>query len=218
VTIHVERSLLRIRVRGEALDWSTPMERIRASRYKPNARLIPHPPMLTGESLDDYLRLHSAFEDLIKPQDAFEDMLVADVPEATWEMLRFRRFKVCIMESARRPALSKLLAYGLQVVESDEADELSERFFSDPAVRKEVLQMLQKFNLNEGAIEAEAMRLVLDDLETVDKMLLRAEKRREDAFRFIDAYRHELAVRCRAASEVLLEQSGAEVLPSEQED
>jgi hypothetical protein len=98
-------------------------------------------------------------------------------------------------------------------MDDDDAAKLSDRFFSDDSARKEVLQILQKFNLDEGAIEAEAIRQVLDELETADKMLLLAETRRERTLRLVAEYPEKLALRCKHASELVLEHAA-----SKQED
>jgi hypothetical protein len=144
-------------------------------------------------------------------------VLVSNITAAIWEMVRYRWFKPSIISVMRRTALSSLLAYRLQIMESDDAERLSERFFSDDSARKEVLQILQKFDLDERAIEAEAMRLVLDELEKADKMLVTAERRHVGDWRLIGEYRDALAARCKQASE-LVEQDGTYVLRSEQED
>jgi hypothetical protein len=76
-----------------------------------NQRLIPHPPMLSGESEEEFLRLYSALEDAIEPRDILEEMLVAELAAANWEILRLRRFKALVIENQRRSALSSLLWY-----------------------------------------------------------------------------------------------------------
>jgi hypothetical protein len=192
------------------------VERVKLKYGNLNQRLIPHPPMLSGVSEEDFLRPSSALEDAIKPRDFLEETLVADVAAAVWEILRLRRFKAWVIETQRRSALSNLLWYRLQVMQEEEADRVSARFFSDESARTEVLEILHRSNLDEGAIEAEAMRDVLDQLETADKMLVMAEARRERALRLID-YRQQLAARCRNASDLLLRDGGTYGLPSKRE-
>jgi hypothetical protein len=162
--------------------------------------------------------LYSAFEDLIKPGDILEDMLVAEIAAAVWEMLRLRRFKALVIETSRRSALCHLLAYRLQVTNREDAEKLSDRFFSEDSARTEVSQILQKFNLDERAIEAEAIRDVLDELERADKMLMLAETRRERALRLVADYRQELAHRCKHASDVVLKDGVNYAVPAELED
>jgi len=192
------------------------VERVKLKYGNLNERLIPHPPMLSGESEEDFLRLSSALEDAIKPSDILEEMLVAEVAASLWDILRWRRFKALVIENQRRSALSSLLWYRLQVMQEEEADRLSEAFFSENSARTEVLGILQRFNLDERAIEAEATRDVLDQLEKADKMLVNAEVQRERALRLID-YRQELAARCRRASDLLLRDGGTYALPSKRE-
>ena len=55
-------------------------------------------------------------------------------------------------------------------------------WFSKPEARKEVLELLADFRLDEFAIEAEAIGSVFSELELLDKMLTLLESRRNKAF------------------------------------
>lgn len=54
-------------------------------------------------------------------------------------------------------------------------------------------ELLGQFQLDEGAIEAEAFRLSSEDLERLVRMLTLAEVRREKALRFVADYREGLS-------------------------
>jgi hypothetical protein len=178
-----------------------------------NLQLLPNPPMLMGESLDDFLALKSALEEVIRPQDMLEQILIAHYAEDTWECLRLRRFKVEIINCRQRPALKNLLYDNLQLVGEKKAEALSLAFFTDQNARKEVLQFFGQLNLGEGAIEAEAIRQLLNELEQADKLLAFAEGSRRRALQQIREHREGLAsIVERAANRVLGQPS--RLLPS----
>jgi hypothetical protein len=82
---------------------------------------------------------------------------------------------------------------------------LADRFFTDPAAKKEVLQILNRYQLEESAIEAEALRECLEDLERLDKMEALLEMRRNRTLRIIRESRDALAQRAKESSERILE-------------
>jgi hypothetical protein len=78
-------------------------------------------------------------------------------------------------------------------------------WFSKPKARKEVLQLLSRFRLDEFAIEAEAIRSVFSELEVLDKMLTLLESRRNKALRSIAEYRNDFAKQVRDVSNRVIE-------------
>ena len=181
------------------------MMRTRLSSSGNATELIPAPPMLMSESIEEFARLKRAFEDEIRPKDVIEKVLVADFVAVVWEMLRLRRCKAIIINVAHRSALSDLLRHRLQVLEDPEAEALANRYFTEAAAKREVLQILKKYGLDESAIEAEAVRNCLRDLELIDGMLLLQETRRSKTLRIIGEYRDALAQRVKASSERIVQ-------------
>ena len=78
-------------------------------------------------------------------------------------------------------------------------------WFSKPEARKEVLQLLADFRLDELAIEAEAIRSVFSELEVLDKMLTLQESRRNKALRSIADYRDGFVKQVREVSNRVIE-------------
>jgi hypothetical protein len=78
-------------------------------------------------------------------------------------------------------------------------------WFSKPKARKEVLQLLSRFRLDEFAIEAEAIRSVFSELEVLDRMLTLQESRRNKALRSIADYRDGFAKQLREVSNRIIE-------------
>ena len=78
-------------------------------------------------------------------------------------------------------------------------------WFSKPKARKEVLELLAEFRLDEFAIEAEAIRSLFSELEVLDRMLTLLESRRNKALRSIADYRDGFAKQVREVSNRVIE-------------
>src|SRR5215469_5855923 len=139
--------------------------------------LLPKLPLLITESADEFDALRDAFEQEIKPRGIIEQMYVHDISSIVWEILRLRRCKVVIINSAFRSALQKLLAQLLRQPRQyeyeveDEAQDLAHAWYTDQEAKKQVSEILSRFELDESAIEAEAIRKPSADLELLDRML-----------------------------------------------
>src|SRR5262245_11778276 len=78
-------------------------------RRRNELALLPKSPLLITESADEFDALRDAFEQEIKPRGIIEQMYVHDICSIVWEILRLRRCKVVIINSAFRSALEELL-------------------------------------------------------------------------------------------------------------
>src|SRR5262245_35073656 len=126
--------------------------------------LLPKLPLLITESADEFSALRDAFEREIKPRGIIEQMYVHDICSIVWEILRLRRCKVVIINSAFRSALEDILKQLLrQPGQSeydvrDEAEALAHAWFTNKEAKSQVSEILSQFKLDEVAIEAEAIR------------------------------------------------------------
>src|SRR5262249_9151940 len=104
--------------------------------------LLPKLPLLITESADEFDALRDAFEQEIKPRGIMEQMYVHDIYSIVWEILRLRRCKVVIINSAFRSALEHLLVqllkrHGQYEHEVDlKAKAMAQLWFSDQEARK----------------------------------------------------------------------------------
>jgi len=173
--------------------------------------LLPISPLLITESVDDFDRVRDAFDQEIRPRGIIDQMYVGDIAYLTWEILRLRRCKAGVINSAFRDALEKLLAqllrqpggYAHQI--KDQADSLARAWFSDRAAKKQVSELLAVFKLDESAIEAEAVRSSAADLEQLDRLLASLESRRIKALRCIADYRGGFARQLRESSDRIID-------------
>src|SRR4029434_2092068 len=126
--------------------------------------LLPKLPLLITESAEEFDALRDAFEQEINPDGIIEQMYVHDISSIVWEILRLRRCKAVIINSAFRSALQDLLKQLLrqpgqdEYEVEDEAEALAQAWFTDQEAKKRVSELLSQFELDESAIEAEAIR------------------------------------------------------------
>ena len=178
--------------------------------------LLPKLPLLITESADEFDALRDAFEQEIKPCGIIEQMYVHDVSAIVWEILRLRRCKVVIINSALRSALQSVLTQllkqpgqsGYEV--QDEAQTLAQSWFTVQEAKKQVSEILSRYDLDESAIEAEAIRQSSSNLELLDRMLTSLEARRNKALGCVAEYRASLAHQLRESTDRIID--GEDVL------
>jgi hypothetical protein len=176
--------------------------------------LLPKLPLLITESADEFDALRDAFEQEIKPRGIIEQIYVHDISSIVWEILRLRRCKVVIINSVFRSALQNLLEELLGQANEDpfevgdEAQALAQAWFTDQEAKKQVSELLSQFELDESAIEAEAIRRSSSDLELLDRMLTSLESRRDKALRCVAEYRASLAHRLREGADRIIDGKG----------
>src|SRR5262249_24608773 len=151
------------------------------------------------ESADEFDALRDAFEEEIKPQGIIEKIYLDEFAYLNWEILRLRRCKVVIVNAAFRDALEQLVMQLLRQPGQHEdevqldAQDLAHEWFTDDEAKGQVSELLSRFQLDQSAIEAEAIRMSSSDLEVLDRMLSSSESRRDEALRYVAAYRATLA-------------------------
>jgi hypothetical protein len=147
------------------------------------------PPVLRSESADEYTSLHKTLVEEIRPQGAIEAVYVEEITDLIWEIKRLRNCKVSVIHQMSRPALKSLLTGLLPAAQHIKAQALTDRWFEDVAAKEEVSEFLKRFDLDESAIEAEAIKLASEQLEWLDKSLVSAGSRLDKALRFVKSYR-----------------------------
>jgi hypothetical protein len=185
-------------------------------RRRNELTLLPKLPLLITESAEEFDALRDAFEQEIKPRGIIEQMYVHDMSAIVWEILRLRRCKVVVINSAFRSALQDLLTQLLKEPGQydwhvqNEAQALAQGWFTDKEAKKQVSEILSRFDLDESAIEAEAIRRSSADLELLDRMLTSLESRRNKALGCVAEYRASLAQQLRDSADRIID--GKDVL------
>ena len=171
--------------------------------------LLPRPPLLMTESREDFEQVRNSLEREIQPRGIIEQMYVDDMAYIVWEIRRLRRCKDTIINVAFRTGLERVLKRFLRPPGEEfftsnrnkKIEDLALRWFTDPQAKKEVSELLGKFQLDESAIEAEAIRDSSQDLEQLDRMLRSLEARRDRALALVVEYRVNLAHQLRESAE-----------------
>src|SRR5215467_9607528 len=183
-------------------------------RRRNELALLPKLPLLITESADEFDALRDAFEQEIKPRGIIERIYVHDISAIVWEILRMRRCKVVIINLALRSALQSLLKQLLrqpgqyEYDVEDEAQTLAQSWFTVQEAKKQVSEILSRFDLDESAIEAEAIRKSSADLELLDRMLASLETRRNKALGCVAEYRASLAQQLRESADRIIDGKG----------
>jgi hypothetical protein len=173
-------------------------------------------PLLIAESADEFASLRKQLENEIHPEGPIEQIYLDEFAIIIWEIWRLRRYKTVIINNARLEALQKILEQLLCrpdydpdsdfiYVHSRAAEDLARSWFDNKKAQTRVAKLLRKFQMDEGAIEAEAFRLCAEDLERLDRMLALAEVRREKALRCIADYRQILSKQLQQAANRILD-------------
>jgi|SRR3954447_9212508 hypothetical protein len=161
------------------------------------------PTLLMTESQDEFDALAVAMLAYINPQDIVEPMIVWNVIEITWHILRLGRCRADVINIGFRNALLKLL-----VVELGLAEHVAEKWFTSNTTKEEIINLLKTYNLDEPSIAAEAIMNNLTSLEALDRVLALWDARRSKAFRTLGEVRLSLAKRAREISEEIIEKQG----------
>jgi len=175
---------------------------------------LPKVPVLITESADEFDALRDAFEREIKPRGIIEQMYVHDISSIVWEILRFRRCKAVIINAAFRSALEELLQQLLRdpgqflYDGQEQAQTLAHAWFTDKEAKNEVSETLSRFDLDESAIEAEAIKRSSANLELLDRMLTSLESRRDKALGCVAEYRASLAHQLRESADRIIDGKG----------
>ncbi len=174
------------------------------------ASLLPKTPLLITESADEFDSIYAALSHEIRPNGIIEQMYVDDVAHFVWDIRRLRRWKNAIINLAFRPALENLAAQLLRDPRQSqfvigEADKLAHDWFSKDDAKEKMTRLLDYFQLDESAIEAEAYRRSAADIELLEKLLASLESRLDKAFRRIADHRGDLGRKIRHAAERIIE-------------
>jgi hypothetical protein len=140
-------------------------------------------PVLITESAERFEQLYDSLHDELKPRGLLERHYVTDIADKAWEIRRLRRVKANLINSAMRRGLIRLLQDlndHPEILTSDwlrQLGELADKWFGDERGKKELLEILEQFNLDASAIEAAAVRFLDADLEKIDRLMASQESR-----------------------------------------
>jgi hypothetical protein len=182
----------------------------------PSADIMPGrwttPPLVRSDDKTEFDRLRETFIGDVAPRGAMEEMYVSDMASIVWEMLRLRRCRAVAVNTAFRDAVAtvaeRMMDYSGEPATAgrrQKALDLARRWFNDGHAKHEVLTLLGRYDLDETAIEAEAMRLSRYYLDEIEKRQAALEARRDKAISCIAACRANFAREVRASAKRIVD-------------
>ena len=147
------------------------------------------PPLLKGEDLESYNQLLAGVKASVTPADFLEEVWTNDVVQETWEIVRWRRSKAALLNSAMPDAVEKLLV-GRSLKLLPKAKQIAEAWAAGKRSDvKEVDDLLASGGMTIDDVQARSMELKLKSIDHLDRLTTSAEIRRSNTFREIDRHR-----------------------------
>jgi hypothetical protein len=164
---------------------------------------IAPPPLLPGEKEGDYTAIAGRIVGTSRPRDAIEEIMIRDVIDLTWEVLRLRRIKAGMLRASMGAGVDLVLT-GVGQPYSEypytERKRLSQNWAAgDESARKKVDSILAKAGLPIDELMAKTLERKIDVFERLDRMLAGGEARRNNALREIDRHREAAGAATRRA-------------------
>jgi len=155
----------------------------------PHLKFISKTPLLATESAGEFKKFSAALGKGLNTRNIVEDMLAIDVRALATETARLRRTKTNLIKMAFPDAIKRLLFDTLKLVDEDQAVRLAQNWSTDEAAQQQVKEILMMAQLDEYAIEAEAIRSLAPILSALDEMLASLEYRSLRALRTLSDWR-----------------------------
>ncbi len=134
-----------------------------ASRAISQRTLFGPPPILEGEDTATYDELFGRVSATIKPVDVIDEILIADVVALEWEVLRWRRLKLSLIQACVANGLERFLS------ESERLDyNQYKKYFVDELTA--VLEGNRAGDQSEDSVRALACACARNEPDAVDKV------------------------------------------------
>jgi hypothetical protein len=164
------------------------------------------PPLLSTEDPRLYWEMLDRFAESVAPRNTIEWLWVKDIVDLSWEIARLRRYRALLIER-KRDNKNAAIEYA-----REHADERG-LFSLDPPTPAQIDARRNAPRLDTEADSASLlMSEYLDMYETIDKLLMSAELRRDRILRELDFRRERIAPLLRKKSDELIDAS-ADAVP-----
>jgi hypothetical protein len=145
-------------------------------------RLSFKPPVLPTESQEDFDKLYSAAEQLFKPENIFDEMLLNDFVTSAWEQMRFQRCKPALLATDYWSAVKRVFSR-LGINDSKKLEQFADHWLASNEGKEEVRKALAVVSLDETAIEAAALTIREKDYEIFTRLESTSGTRRDRSLR-----------------------------------
>ena len=162
-------------------------------------------PLLITESKTEFDSMATSMLAYIKPGNILEEILVGDIIDSTWHIIRMQRNRTAVINIAYRAAIVDLLQKELGVADEFQAARLADEWFRTETGKEAVMKILDGFHLDETSIEAQAIKSLGSELESWEKMVSSLEERRNKTLDTLWKVRASVANRAREVSQNLID-------------
>jgi hypothetical protein len=136
------------------------------------------PPLIEGEELKNYEALEHSLRSAINPSDILEELWFRDMVDAQWEILRFKKMKVSILDMSKLRALKALKQERYGIYESQK--DIGAQTYSEA---------LEIMGYPESALLAMNYSINLEKLTTIENNIFKLERRRNETLGALENYR-----------------------------
>ena len=179
------------------------------SHQKLDLELSGPPTLYPGEDRDRYDRLFNSVANEVNPADIFEQIWVRDIVDQTWEVWRYRQQGADLVAAKEQTALERVLRQllgkdpmGLEGFGMTEPERMAWKYASNDEVTvARVDELLKSTRVGWKAVYAEALASCIDEIESLNQMMVNAELRRNTTLRQIESRRATFGQRMRDAVE-----------------
>ncbi len=163
------------------------------------------PALLQHEDVDTYQQLARELVKEIAPTNTIEWILLRDVIDRSWDVLRLRRLIRAMIDAGRKSAIGQLFGTVQYLdIRCQEASQLADRW-ANPETREEVENELAERGIDAEAIAATSFSMQTPQLEAAHRMLAAAELCRNNMLDEIESRRERFGHTARAASNKVIE-------------
>ncbi len=168
-----------------------------------NRNFLGRAAIIEGETASDYDKFYARTRSVIKPKDSIDEILVRDVVDLSWEVVRMRRMKAKLLKARKPRGIETILTsiYGEQG-----AEKLASQWAAgDRRAIAKVEGHLTSMGLDAEAVASEALCAGIRDFEVIERLTMMAEQRRNNALREIDRRRFGFGTVLRRASDDIID-------------
>jgi hypothetical protein len=162
-----------------------------ASAAAPAERLKPFgpPPLIEGDDRAAYDALLARISAAVKPSDILEDIWARDIVDLVWEIFRLRRLKVDLMAATASKGLQKMVELSFE----EWRDLMAAWAARKPEAVERVKRLLASAGLTMDAFMFQSFCDNLHAIDCIERMIAKAEARRNDALFEIERHRSRFA-------------------------
>jgi hypothetical protein len=150
------------------------------------------PPVLATESPVEYQAVLTSLAREIKPRGTLEWLLFKDLVDSVWEIRRYVSAKATLIDLTRKTArrqVLEIIAVGDETQRRRFVDANIEARFLDDDEHAKLESLMHKHGFRESEIDAQAMAILLPELELIDRQLERARANKMKTLRELEYFR-----------------------------